>query len=263
LRNNHDQFERSLTEGPGGEISPKDIHRTVTGLQAIPYMGATPPFSLSLPDGKETIGYSTAGGKTAEGYAGFEDVFRGTEEVIRELLSYYLPLLADRSSVLDIGCGRGEMLDLLAIAGIPAIGVDTDESMIQRCQRKGFDVRHEDAITYLASRKDQSIGAVFCAQVIEHLAYDEFQEFIRQALRVLEPSGLFVAETVNPHAVHAFKTFWTDMTHRVPIFPEVLIAHCRAAGFPNAEIVFPDGTGDLETDRWTVGQYAVVARAAD
>ena len=143
------------------------------------------------------------------------------------------------------------------------IGVDTDESMIERCQRKGHEVRHEDAITYLAHQKDASIGAVFSAQVIEHLSYDEFQEFIHQALRVLEPGGIFVAETVNPHAVHGFKTFWVDMTHRVPIFPEVLIAHCREAGFASAEIVFPGGTGELNTDRWVAGQYAVVARAAN
>ena len=152
-------------------------------------MGATSPFLLTDPDGKETIGYSEETKVDAEGYAGFEDVFRGTEEVIRGILSVYVPLLADRSSVVDVGCGRGEMLDLLADAGTPVIGVDTDESMIERCRRKGHEVRHEDAITYLARQKDESIGAVFSAQVIEHLAYDEFQEFIRQALRVLEPGG--------------------------------------------------------------------------
>ena len=263
LRISYEHFERDLTEGSGVQISPKEIHRAVTGLLAIPYMGATSPFLLSGPDGKETIGYSEGAENDAEGYAGFEDVFRGTEEVIRGILSVYVPLLADRSSVVDIGCGRGEMLDLLADAGTPVIGVDTDESMIQRCRRKGHEVRHEDALKYLARQKDASIGAVFSAQVIEHLAYDEFQEFLRQALRVLEAGGVFVAETVNPHAVHGFKTFWVDMTHRVPIFPEVLIAHCRDAGFARAEIVFPGGTGELNVDRWVAGQYAVVARAAD
>ncbi len=262
LLGRYEHFEQELTGGPWERISPVDIHRAVSGLLAIPYMGAKPPFLLSGPDGKTSIGYSLANGTGEEGYAGFEDVFRGTEEVVRELLRYYLPLLADCSSVLDIGCGRGEMLDLLVAAGTAVTGIDTDESMIQRCQRKGHEVCQEDAITYLARQKDQSIGAVFSAQLIEHLTYHDFLEMIRQALRVLEPSGLFVAETVNPHAVHGFKTFWVDMTHRVPIFPEVLIAHCRDAGFPRAEIVFPGGTGDLEVDRWVVGQYAVVAHAA-
>ena len=251
----------SPTDRWGGFLS-EDIYRSVTGLRAIPYMGASPPFLLSSPEGNKTIGYSSATGRGQEGYAGFEDVFRGSEELVQGLLSYYQPLLANCSSVVDVGCGRGEMLDLLADAGTTVTGVDTDESMIQRCQKKGHDVSNEDAITYLARQKDQSIGAVFSAQVIEHLPYDEFQELLRQSLRVLEPGGILVAETVNPHAVHGFKTFWVDMTHRVPIFPEVLIAHCRDAGFAQAEIVFPGGTGELEVDRWVAGQYAVIARTA-
>jgi O-antigen chain-terminating methyltransferase len=101
---------------------------------------------------------------------------------------------------------------------------------------------------------------VFSAQVIEHLDVGQLLELLDQTVRVLEPGGLFIAETVNPHALHGFKTFWVDLTHRVPIFPEVLVAHCRNAGFAEARIVFPGGQADFEEDRWSVGQYAVVAR---
>lgn len=135
--------------------------------------------------------------------------------------------------------------------------------MIERCQKKGHHVCHEDAITYLAGQKDQSIGGVFSAQFIEHLPYDQLQELLGHASRVLEPGGLLVAETVNPHTAHGFKTFWVDLTHRVPIYPEVLIAHCRDAGYCRAEIVFPGGTGELEVDRWTVGRYALIARTGN
>ncbi|MGB7051148.1 MAG: methyltransferase domain-containing protein [Acidimicrobiales bacterium] len=263
LRGMNEHLKLDLTDGSAGRISLKDIYRTVTGLRAVPYMGAAAPFLLTGPDGKKAIGYSSVTTRDAEGYAGFEDVFRGTEEVVRGLLSYYRPLLADCSSVVDVGCGRGEMLDLLAEAGIAATGVDIDESMIERCQKKGHHVCHEDAITYLAGQKDQSIGGVFSAQFIEHLPYDQLQELLRHASRVLEPGGLLVAETVNPHAAHGFKTFWVDLTHRVPIYPEVLIAHCRDAGYCRAEIVFPGGTGELEVDRWTVGRYALIARTGN
>ncbi len=263
LLERHESLERDLTDGPEGRIAIQDIHRTVTGLRAIPYMGTDSPFLLSDRNGNKTVGYSSNSASNPEGYAGFEDVFRGSEEFIRTLLTFYLPLLSDCSSVIDIGCGRGEMLDVLAKAGIAAVGVDTDESMIKRCERKGHKVQHEDALTYLPHQKDRSIGAVFSAQVIEHLAYGEFIELLQQSLRVLEPGGLMVAETVNPHAAHGFKTFWVDMTHRVPIFPEVLVAHCRDAGFAEAKVVFPGGTGELEVDRWAAGQYAVVARTAE
>lgn len=116
----NEHLKLDLTDGSAGRISLKDIYRTVTGLRAVPYMGAAAPFLLTGPDGKKAIGYSSVTTRDAEGYAGFEDVFRGTEEVVRGLLSYYRPLLADCSSVVDVGCGRGEMLDLLAEAGIAA-----------------------------------------------------------------------------------------------------------------------------------------------
>ena len=199
-----------------GGSTIQDIHRTVTGLRAIPYMGSDSPFLLSDRNGNKTVGYSSKSASNPEGYAGFEDVFRGSEEdfVFRTLLTFYLPLLSDCSSVIDIGCGRGEMLDVLAKAGIAAVGVDTDESMIKRCERKGHTVQHEDALTYLSLKRTDRSVPCFAAQVIEHLAYGEFIELLQQSLRVLEPGGLMVAETVNPHAAHSFKTFWVDMTHQ-------------------------------------------------
>jgi len=91
--------------------------------------------------------------------------------------------------------------------------------------------------------------AVFSAQVIEHLEYEDLVRFHDEAYRALQPGGVFIAETVNPHSIQAFKSFWTDLTHRVPIFPEVAVMLCLVAGFSEATVLFPNGTGDLETDR--------------
>jgi hypothetical protein len=67
-------------------------------------------------------------------------------------------------------------------------------------------------------------------------------------------------ETVNPYSIQAFKAFWTDLTHRNPIYPEALAVYCAEAGFQEALVMFPNGSGDLASDRWTEGEYAVVAR---
>ena len=104
-----------------------------------------------------------------------------------------------------------------------------------------------NGISYLHDQQDGSIGAVFSAQVIEHLEYEQLIRFHDEAYRALQPGGVFIAETVNPHSIQAFKSFWTDLTHRVPIFPEVAVMLCLVAGFSEAIVLFPNGTGGLDS----------------
>jgi len=96
--------------------------------------------------------------------------------------------------------------------------------------------------------------------VIEHLSYEELQRLFELARRSLAPGGIFVAETINVHALSAFKTFWTDPSHRAPIFPEVAHALAMIHGFSSAEIIFPRGGGDPEVDVDEATEYALVAR---
>ena len=151
------------------------------------------------------------------------------------------------------------MLDLLREAGVCATGVDIDAAMIRRCREKGHAATQCDALEFLASQPDASLGAVFAAQVVEHLQHDEFREFLYLTRTKLRPEGCFIMETVNPHCVEAFRTFWTDLTHVKPIFPEVALAWCWLSGFEQAEVLFPVGTGILDEDRRLQGQYAVIA----
>ncbi len=164
--------------------------------------------------------------------------------------------------MVDVGSGRGQMLDLLAEAGRPAEGIDLDATMVERATAKGHAVVHGDAVEVLRQRPAGSIGAVVSFQVVEHLPYESLLSLLTEVRRVLEPGGIFIVETVNPHALQAFKAFWTDLTHRNPILPEVLVAHCREAGFDEAQVRFPGGTGVLAEDRWTRGDFAVIARVA-
>jgi SAM-dependent methyltransferase/glycosyltransferase involved in cell wall biosynthesis len=192
-------------------------------------------------------------------YRRFEDLFRGSEETITERQRVYLPLLRDHAPVLDVGCGRGELLELLRGEGIAARGVDLDAGMVARCTEKGLDVALLDGIEALEAVEDASLGAVFCAQVIEHLPYDTFHRFFTLAEQKLRPGGVLIAETVNPHAQVALKHFWLDLTHEQPVFPEVALATAGLAGFSKAYIFHPGGSGDAEVDRPRCGDYALVA----
>ncbi len=212
-------------------------------------------------DGEATLGYADANGSAAP-YRAFEDIFRGPEDFIRERQRFYVSLLTDRAPVLDAGCGRGELLELLRDAGVEAEGVDADPDMIARSREKGLSVTLGDLTDHLREAPPDSLGAIFAAQVIEHLSYEDLLSFFSLSLRALRPDGVLIAETVNPHSFPAFKMFWTDPSHRAPIYPEVAVALCRIYGFASARIVFPNGAGDLERDRRVEGEYAVVARKA-
>lgn len=226
---------------------------TQRDLNARPYMAD--PTSLQLPDG--TLGFSVP--RPGDPYRDFEDVFRGEERFIRKRQEFYLALMGTEGPVLDAGSGRGEFLDLLAAEGREAIGVDLDEGMVRRCQDKGHTVVHGDVVEYLRGIDDGRFGTIFSAQFIEHVPLDALVEFLRLSVRTLRPGGVFIAETVNPHSFPAFRTFWTDLTHRAPIYPEVALTLARSAGFASARIVFPNGTGDFEHDLASEGEYAVVA----
>ena len=197
---------------------------------------------------------------TASPYASFEDVFRGPEERVRDLLEPYVELVREHEPVLDVGCGRGELLELLGEAGVEARGIDVDPGMVERAGAKGLAVEQADAVSYLERQPEGALGTVIAVHVIEHLAFVELQRLLELARRALAPGGLFVAETVNPHSLSAFKTFWVDPTHRAPIFPEVAHALALIHGFASAKIVYPRGTGADEADRVHATEYALVAR---
>jgi glycosyltransferase involved in cell wall biosynthesis/2-polyprenyl-3-methyl-5-hydroxy-6-metoxy-1,4-benzoquinol methylase len=228
-------------------------------LYASPYMSDPERFCYIDDLGKPRLGFRSRPTVTPGSYADFEDIFRGTEPFIRGRFRAYLPLLRAHSHVVEVGCGRGEVLDLLRDEGVSAIGVDIDAAMVQRCLDKGHRVEKIDGVTYLEHQPDSSLSAVFAAQVVEHLTYDELMRFLELSVVKLKDGGQLIFETVNPHSLEAFKTFWTDLTHQKPIFPEVAVALCWLVGFGAAYVLFPNGGDDLEANRRTQGEYAVIA----
>ncbi len=192
-------------------------------------------------------------------YSGFERVFRGPEASVRNGLRPYVDLVRAHQPVVEIGCGRGEFLDLLGECGISAVGIDVHPGMVAHCKKKGHRVEMANAGDYLSAQPDDSIGCLFSAHVIEHLPFDALLDVFRLSISKLVPGGVLIAETINPHSVAAMKHFWLDLTHRKPIFPEVALTLCRLHGFESARIVFPRGSGRFEADLWEQGEYAVVA----
>jgi SAM-dependent methyltransferase len=257
----HERVERLTkiipsTEGGGTAF---DLARVLEGARARP--GSTHP-AISYVDehGRRALGFRRRDEADAEGYRGFEDIFRGTEAEVRAQQAMYLDVFAGCEWVLDLGCGRGEFLDALRDRGIGARGVDLDPTMVDRCQEKGHDVKLADAATALRALDDDGVPGVFAAQVIEHLSADELNELLALVHRKLAPGGVAVFETVNPHSPPALKAFWTDVTHHHPLFPEVTLALCRLAGFDSGEVMFRDSTGDFDRDIYENRDYALVVR---
>jgi SAM-dependent methyltransferase len=187
-------------------------------------------------------------------------MFRGPADRVAESQRPYVALVREHGPVLDIGCGRGEFLALLEEEGITAAGLDSDPGMVRRCSELGLRATLGEANEYLGALEDGSLGTIFSAQVIEHLPAAELQRMVELARRKLRPGGLFIAETVNPHRISSLKTFWVDVTHQHPIFPEVALALCAIAGFESA-YVFAPTFADFERARFEAPAYAVVATA--
>ena len=173
-------------------------------------------------------------------YVGFEDRFRGSREAIEARLASYLPLFDGAPGVvLDVGCGRGEFLDLLASRGLRARGIDLNAGMVEVCAARGLDVSQADAVGYLSAAADGSLGGIFAAQVVEHLEPAYLLRFLELAFHKLAPGGRLVLETLNPACwVAFFESYIRDITHAWPLHPETLQFLVTASGFPDAAIEY-------------------------
>jgi SAM-dependent methyltransferase len=172
-------------------------------------------------------------------YAGFEERFRGSEEEVREHQRAYLDCFRDRQPVIDLGCGRGEFLQLMREAGLSARGVDVDTDMVLLCREKGFDVTAADAEAFLAALPDDSVGGIFAAQIIEHLAPERVIGLVQLCQRKLSPGGVLVMETPNPTCLTVFAdSFYKDPSHIRPLHPDMMQFLFETTGFEDVELRF-------------------------
>jgi O-antigen chain-terminating methyltransferase len=184
-------------------------------------------------------------------YVSFEDQFRGTRSEIQQRLAGYLPCLRQAGvggpadPILDLGCGRGEWLELLVQQGFLASGVDLNQAMITECQERGLMVEAADALAGLRARPDASLGAITGFQIIEHLPLDTLVRLVDEALRVVRPGGLLILETPNPeNLMVSGYNFHFDPTHRRPLPPPLTQFLLEGRGWTPVEVVrlnaYPD-----------------------
>jgi O-antigen chain-terminating methyltransferase len=214
-------------------------------------------------------------------YLAIEDRFRGDPTTVRERQERYVVTVgasvdADHP-LLDLGCGRGEWLSLLADAEIPARGIDSNATSVDECIVAGLDASLGDLVAVLSASEDDSVGAITMFHVVEHLPFATLDHVLAECARVLAPGGVLVAETPNALNLRVAATnFWLDPTHVRPLHPQLLRLLGERAGFVRIEDVFLNDVGiqhqftlgDETLDRWLTdlsctldgpGDYAMLA----
>ena len=175
-------------------------------------------------------------------YAAFENQFRGPAEDIKQGLKIYLPLLKDAgitSDILDLGCGRGEWLGLLRDEGLRARGVESNRTMIDNQRGQNLEIVQADALAYLRGLPASSLRAVTAFHLVEHLGLAELVDLLDEINRTLNPGGLLIIETPNPkNLVVGACNFYSDPTHRHPLFPETLEFILSHRGFVRTQLQY-------------------------
>lgn len=212
-------------------------------------------------------------------YRALEERFRASREVIRSRLEGYRPFLSALQSshaqprAFDIGCGRGEWLQLLVESGFDAQGVDLDDSMLAACHERGLNAQNCDALEALRARADQSLELISAFHVVEHLSFDYLRDLLAEVRRVLVPHGLLILETPNSeNLIVGTSNFYLDPTHQRPVPALFLDFLCQYSGFQRRRILrLQEDPALLRSDAniglWQVlygvsPDYAIVAQPA-
>ena len=222
---------------PAAAARLSEVRERITALER-KARGATAAPAAGPPGAAPAAPAPASSSSSSFDYLGFERRFRGDSDVVAATQrERYLDLLRDHGPVLDIGCGRGELLAALAAEGLEALGVDLDADMAAEAQAAGLDVSHGDAIELLRQREEGSLGAIVSFHLVEHLELPVLLELIDLATTRLRPGGLFVAETPNPASLVVLgNSYVLDPTHVRPLHPSLMVFLCESAGFRDVRL---------------------------
>ena len=214
------------------------IFKRELAARAEPTPQPTAPAILRSPDQPQPPDVF-AGRIDSTTYVGFEDRFRGSRSEIRRRVEDYLPVLEHATNVVDVGCGRGELLGLLQANGITARGVDANHTMVELCRARGLEVERSDALTYIGQQADGSIGGLVAIQVVEHFEPGYLVRFLETAYHKMKPGAPLILETINPVCWMAFfETYIRDLTHQRPLHPDTLSFLVESSGFSAVDVQY-------------------------
>jgi len=222
----YETADRTAAAVEGTASSTSELEQRLTrverrGSSAPPATVAAQPAATAIPD-----------------YFAFEAKMRGSSAKVRDRQRVYVEDFRDCAPVVDVGCGRGELLGLLRDAGVAARGVDADADMVAYARGERLDVEQGDLLGYLDALPDGSVGGLFAGQVVEHLPPGALQRLLELAVRKLRGGGLFIAETINPLSPLALRSYFADLTHAQPLVPETLALLAKQAGFRTVDTRF-------------------------
>jgi SAM-dependent methyltransferase len=202
-------------------------------------------------------------------YRAFEDRYRGSRELIKSRLTKYSPfvqplaVLYPGAKTFDLGCGRGEWLELMVESGFAPMGVDLDADMLEACRELDLPVSQGDAIEYLATLDSDSHALISAFHVVEHVSFDQLCKIVSEALRVLKPGGLLILETPNPENISVATTnFYLDPSHQKPIPPLLLSFVAEHGGFDRVKVVRLQESKELSEAATTVHLLDIVRGAS-
>jgi O-antigen chain-terminating methyltransferase len=209
-------------------------------------------------------------------YKAFEDLHRGSHELIKSRLGVYLPFVEVIKSIyppapssstatpaieaLDLGCGRGEWLELLKENGVSAEGIDLDDDMLSACRVQGLKVATGDAVAYLQTLPNNSRSVISGFHIAEHLSLEDLKIVVEESLRVLKPAGLLILEVPNTeNLVVGTSSFYLDPTHQRPLPSQLLTFLTDYFGFARSKLLRLQEPAPLRDELTPVSLFNVLS----
>lgn len=244
IRNNNDIIKGLQAELSGQSVEIKrimdyslNLGEEVKKSRAV-VAGTTETLAGEICDNKKAkIDETSESSYTGIDYFDFENRFRGSRDHIKKVQEQYLEYFKGRKNVVDIGCGRGEFLEMLKENNIGAVGIDLYGKSIECCKMIGLNVKQEDAISYLQG--SESVDGIFAGQLVEHLSTGQIIQLCETAYDKLEEGGYMILETPNPTSLAIYThAFYMDPSHGKPVHPLTLQYYAEKAGFKDVKILY-------------------------